>query len=144
MNGNKNNNAHRDWRRIYAQWDRERLEEELVRQAEQIRALKDERNQLQSRIRQLEHSRQGDAPPAYDVQEGGMEGAAAEMPESDSKSEPVRQSSGRFQVEVVPAEALRLDPTPISSDSLSEEVEIARGETRRRAARREESNGMWG
>jgi len=115
MNGNNNNNGQhnngqRDWRVIYAQWDREELEEELVRQADQIRALKDERNQLQSRVRQLELSLRGDAPPTYDQQEGGVDVGAAAAAESDTESEHVQQSSGRFQVEVVPVESMLSDP----------------------------------
>jgi len=54
MNGSKDNNEQRAWKAIYAQWDRERLEEELVRNADQLREIRNERNQLQSRVRQLE------------------------------------------------------------------------------------------
>jgi len=54
MNRNKDNIGERDWKEIYAQWDRKQLEAELMRTCERVRELRGENVQLQSRVRQLE------------------------------------------------------------------------------------------
>lgn len=158
MNGSKDNNGTRNWKAIYAQWDRKRLEEELVRNAERMRAMRDEQSQLRNRVRQLEeenrvhaaelrclsatnrvyaeaivrlNGRGGGPPPAYDRQEEEVSAGAA-VAAAEFDPEPVRQNSGRFHVS--PVEVLY--PDPVSSRGYSEGVEAAMLEQERREARR--------
>lgn len=144
MNGSKDNNGRRDWKAIYAQWDRDRLEEELVRNADRIRRMRDEQSQLQSRVRQLEEENRVQAAELRRLgitnqvfaeavvalkdqgEQEGEEGAVAKL-------EPLRQNSGRFQVS--PAEVMYPDPMP--SQGFSEGVEASMLEQERREARRE-------
>jgi len=167
MNGSKDNNGRRAWKAIYAQWDRERLEEELVRNADQFREIRNERNQLQSRVRQLEEENRwqqaeltrlevtnkafaarvitggsgGHGPP--DMQEGGEGEGAAEAASAEPEPESPWQNSGRFHVS--PAEVMCPDPMP--SRGFSEGVLLAERETERemarRAAQQEEQHRNW-
>lgn len=147
MNGRKDNNGKRNWSSVYAQWDRERLEAELVRNAERMRAMRNEQSQLQSRIRQLEEENRvqaaelrrlgitnqvfAEAVMRFDEREmGGGAMAAVAAPEPA----PLRQNSGRFQVS--PAEVMY--PGPMPSRGFSEGVEASMLEQERQEARRQE------
>lgn len=164
MNGSKDNNGQRDWKAIYARWDRERLEAELLRTCgrvrelrrenlERVRELRRKNVQLQSRVRQLEvenerHAaelrRLGITNQAFPGGSGG-EGASAAVAEP----EPLRQNSGRFQVSPVEVskgvEALMLEQErrearrePVTDYQGSEGMQVARTEMARRAAGRQE------
>jgi len=179
MNGCNDNNGNRNWNAIYEQWDREQLKEELVSTVKLVHQLRNERNQLQSLVRQLDQENRVQAAELRRLCGGGHaiaaaveeqeDGRGSDVFESDAESEPVRQHSGRFQVEPVDPDPIK----PIKSRGFSEGVEVsmleqekregARGggsegmqlaerEMWRQASRREEQhhkhyergNGMWG
>jgi hypothetical protein len=129
MNENKDNNGRQDWKTIYAQWDRERLEEELVRNTVLIRGMRDEQRQLQSRIRQLEEENRMQAAELWRLgitnqafaarvirgvsgghsPTGVLEGRVGECATA-AELEPLRQYSGRFKVS--PADVMCPDSMP--------------------------------
>ena len=155
MDKNIDNNGNINWKAFYAQWDRERLEAELVRNAQRIREMRNEKTLLQSRVWQLEEENReqaaelqrlsiinrvfaetvvgldarGEAPPVYNGLE--VEGNAAAYA-VESELEPLRQNSGRFRVS--PVEVMYPDPVP--SRCFSQGVEAAMLEQERQIARR--------